>query len=248
VHRRRSAWSKLTGPESTLTSLLEADWGPAESAVPAEGHPLANAVCAGLAGAEGVAFAGGRIDALVLCEGLILRTAEPLLTQFGVAQVRRLVGESSLRLMHVVFAPRARVPILLGLVKLWNASYSPLLVDYSETWDVEAGVYRPAEAACERSGPSGIRALADAAAAPRARPPTKPPGRGLALDLRLFLEPGARRHLAFAYAAPEPGVDAATLVRAWRGEVARELPRTVAGWLEQLGSPARPIEAYRAAV
>jgi hypothetical protein len=203
-------------------------------------------MCVGLAGPERVTFAAGRIDALVLCEGLVLRTAEPLLTQFGVAQVRRLLGEGSLRLAHVVFAPLAHAPILLGLVRLWNAGPGPLLVDYSETWDVDGGEYRAAEAACERRGASGTRALADAAAAPRARPPKQAPSRGLALDVRLFLEPGARRHLAFAYVAPESDVDAALLVRAWRGEVARELPRTVARWLEQLGSPARPIDAYRA--
>ena len=105
-----------------------------------------------------------------------------------------------------------------------------MIVDYSETWDLARDGYREAEAAAIAETRDGLRVLADASATPRARPPSEPPVVGLALDLRLPIPPGARRPLSFIYAAPEPDEEPAGLVRAWRGEVAAELERTLAAW------------------
>jgi hypothetical protein len=168
-------------------------------------------------------FAGGRIDALVRCEGLVLSTREPDATLFGVAQVRRALRGPSLELAHVVFAPPSSRALLLGLVRLDNKSDAALALEYTEIWDVPAGEYRAAEAACERRFGGHLFALAEATDATRARAPEQMPSRGLALDLALVLPARARRHLAFAYVAlPEPE-DAGELVRAWRGEVAEAL-------------------------
>ena len=192
-------------------------------------------------------FAGGRIDALALCGPDVLRTAETDLTQFGVAQVRRLCQSPHARLAHVLFAPRAPRPLLLGLVWVENRTDDPLLLRYTETWDVR-GAYRSAVGACERRGDEGLRVLAEAGVAVRARAPERAGERGLALDLRIVLPPSARRALGFAYAAPEPDDNAVGMVRAWRGEVAAELERTVAAWSTELGAVKDPVAAYREAV
>lgn len=202
---------------------------------------------AGIASPEGVRFDGGRIDALLLCEGQVLRTSDPGRVRLGLAHVRRRVEGAHLRLLHVVFAPVEPRPVLFGLAKVASLAPRPLRVDYVELWDLSDGPYRPAEGACERLTPAGVRVLADLGTAVRARPPEEAPSRGLALDVRLVLPPGGLRTLSFAYAAPAPGEDAGVLVRAWRGEVQAELSRTTRVWSERLGHPADPVQAYRTA-
>jgi len=187
--------------------------------VPPGGHPVANDAARALADAGSLAFAGARIDALVRCEGLVLSTREPLLTLFGVAQVRRALRGKSLALAHVVFAPPSQRAILLALVRLENGGDEPLAVEYTETWDVPAGDYRVAPAACERRFGGHVFALAEASDVTRSNPPHAAPSRGLALDLTLAIPPRARRHLAFAYVALPDEEDAGELVRAWRGQV-----------------------------
>lgn len=182
-------------------------------------------------------FAGGRIDALLRCEGLALSTRSPDATQYGVAQVRRALAARSLRVLHVIFAPASARALLLGLVRLENAGPEPLAVEYSETWDVPAGEYRAMPAACERRFGGHVFALADASTASRAHPMEPAPARGLALELRIALPAGARRHLAFAYVALPDEEDPGELVRAWRGEVAAELDR--------IGASGLSVEAYR---
>ena len=206
--------------------------------MPPGGHPLANAVCRGLATAAAVTFAGGRIDALVRCEGVVLSTASPLATLFGVGQVRRALRTPALDLLHVVFAPAAPRPALLALVRMENRSDEPLALEYTETWDVPAGEYRVASAACERRFGGHVLALAEASSASRAVAPEAAPTRGLALDVTLAIPARARRHLAWAYVAVAEDDDAGELVRAWRGEVADELAR--------VGRAAESVEAYRA--
>ncbi len=61
----------------------------------------------------------------------------------------------------------------------------------------------------------------------------------------VWLHDGATRELSFAYVASEPGEDPAVLVRAWRGDVANELERTVASWLAGVGNGSSAIESYR---
>ncbi len=181
----------------------------------------------------------------MLCQGAVFRTADPDTTRFGVAQARRLLVALPLRIAHVVFAPAAPRPILLGLVRLENRGARPLRLEYSELWSVEGSDYRTAPGACSCETDSGTRALADASAAVRARPPDSAPRKGLALDLRFVLPADSRRHLCFAYAAPEPGEGPELLVRAWRGDAARELERSVASWLERVKNEPDPIAAYR---
>lgn len=189
-------------------------------------------------------FAGGRIDALVLCGAEVLRTSQPKGTVYGLAQVRRELESPSLRALHIVFAPDPRRPLLLGLVRLESKSAEALRVDYTETWDVAGGSWRGAEGACERRRDARVWALAEAGVAIRARPPDPPPRIGLALDLRLALPPRARRELFFAYVACAEEQSPAALASAWRGDVGSELRRTVRRWLERLGSE-RPLAAYR---
>ncbi len=175
----------------------------------------------------------------------MFRTADPDSTRFGVAQVRRLLVALPLRVAHVVFAPAAPRPLLLGLVRLENRGARPLSLHYSELWGVEGSDYRTAPGACSCETSGGTRALADAGSVVRGRPPASAPRAGLALDLRLVLPPDSRRHLCFAYAAPEPGEGPELLVRAWRGDVAGELERSVASWLERLSTELDAVAAYR---
>lgn len=205
--------------------------------MPAEGHPIANDACRALANASGVTFAGGRIDALVRCEGIVLSTREPLATLFGVAQVRRALRTPSLSLLHVVFAPASSRALLLGLVRFENRSDEPLALEYTETWDVPAGEYRVAEAACERRFGGHVLALAEASDVTRARAPEVAPSRGLALDVALAVPPRARRHLEFAYVALPDEEDAGEVVRAWRGGATAAL--------ERIGSSGLSVAAYR---
>jgi len=184
-----------------------------------------------------VTFAGGRIDALVRSEGAVLSTRTPEVTLFGVGQVRRLLRTPALELLHVVFAPTAPRPALLALVRIQNRTNEPLALEYTETWDVPAGEYRVAPAACERRFGGHVLALAEASAVSRAIAPDAAPTRGLALDVTLAVPAGARRHLAWAYAAVAEEEDAGELVRAWRGEVADELLRA--------GRAVGSVEAYR---
>jgi hypothetical protein len=227
--------------------LAEPDWGPVEDALPGSpGHALANGACAGYATAEGVYFLASRIDALVLCDDAVLRTAHPQRTSFGLAQVRRLLVGGRLRVLHVVFAPLAPRPVLFGIARLRNDGAAPLGVDYTETWDVTGSDYRAAVGACERRTADGVRALAEVSAVIRAAPLEPPPRAGLVLSVRLVLPPRSTRELCFAYAAPGPDEDAAALVRAWRGDVAPELARTAAGWAKALAGESSPVHAYRA--
>lgn len=204
---------------------------------PASGHPVANEACRAIANASGVTFAGGRIDALVRCDGLVLSTREPLATLFGVAQVRRALRTPSFALVHVVFAPASHRALLLGLVRLENLGGEPLALEYTEIWDVPAGEYRTAQAACERRFGGHVFALAEASDVTRARPPEVAPARGLALDVAVAIPARARRHLSFAYVAMPEEEDAGELVRAWRGGVAEEL--------ERIGRSGQSVAAYR---
>lgn len=143
----------------------------------------------------------------------------------AVGQARRSLRTRDVRATHVVFAPRVPRPLLLGLARLENSSEELIWVEYTETWDVPAGPYRRAPGACERRTPETIWALADASAALRAHPPDPPPRVGLALDVHLALPAGSRRELSFAYVRCTPPEEPSDLVRAWRGDVARELVR-----------------------
>ncbi len=140
-------------------------------------------------------------------------------------QARRSLVTRDVRATHVVFQPRSSRPLLLALAQLENTSEEPVWVEYTETWDVPSGTYRAAPGACERRTPDTIWALADASAGLRATPPDPPPRIGLALDVRLALPAGSRRELSFAYVRCTPPDEPAALVRAWRGDVARELTR-----------------------
>jgi hypothetical protein len=175
-------------------------------------------------------FAGGRIDAIILSGGAVHRTAQPT----GIAEegpaLRRTIEADALRVEHVLFAPSRPRPLRLSLVQLRNAGSDLLIADYTETWDLARSGYRVGEAAAIAETSDGPRVLADASAVPRARPPREPPALGLALDVRLALPPGARRPLCFAYVAPGPDDEPAALVRAWRGDVAAELERSLQAW------------------
>lgn len=171
-----------------------------------------------------MSFAGARIGTLVLCQGEVIKLGP---VRFGPRQARRSLVSEVLRGTHLVFAPLGERPLLLGLVRLENTGPEPICVEYTETWDVRDGVYRAAMGACERRGPDAIWALADASAVVAAVPPEPAPRVGLALDLRIPLASGARRELSFAYVRCEPPEEPASLVRAWRGDVAVELARSV---------------------
>lgn len=175
----------------------------------------------------------------------MLRTADPLHTRFGLAQVRRELAAGALRALHLVFAPDAERPLLLGLARLENRGDAPLALEYSETWEVEGDEYRAAAGACERRTADGTRALAEVSLAVRARAPEPPPRSGLALEVRLLLPPRSRRELHFAYAAPGPDDPPAALVRAWRGRVPGELERSAKVWSERVAGSADPVAAYR---
>jgi hypothetical protein len=206
---------------------------------PATGHPVANGACRALATRAGVTFAGGRIDALLRCEGVVLTTREPDATRFGVAQVRRVLHAPRLDVTHVVFAPLTSRGILLGLALLSNLADELVAVEYTEIWDLPSGEYRVAPTACERRFGGHLFALAEASDATRSRAPEAEPARGLALDVTLALPPRARRTLSFAYVAVPEEEDAGALVRAWRGRVPEEL--------ERAGRSAESVAAYRAA-
>lgn len=231
-----------------LQDLCDDAWGPTEESVPPEGHVLANGACAGFAERSGVFFQAARIDAQVLIGGDVLRTAEPARTCVGLAQVRRVLEWGPLEIVHVVFAPDAPRPLLLGLVRLRNTGTETLVVDYSELWGVSGGRYRATAGASERSGTEGTRALVDLSVAIRSRAPERL-GDGLALDLRMPVPARQTRQLAFGYAAAPPGEDAERLTRAWHGDVAHELERTSAAWLSRLrssGNESDALAAYRA--
>ncbi len=225
-------------------------WGPSvDPGAAGPGLPLRNGAVDGYATRDGVFLSAGRIDALARCELGMARTSLASSTHVGLAQVRRLASGGPLRLLHVVFAPSEARPLLLGLARLRNDSAEPLIVDYTEIWEVDGADFAAGTGACLRVTAEGPRALADAGIAVRARVPEPPPRRGLALDVRLALPPHALRELHFAYAAPGPDGRPELLVRAWRGEVATALARTARYWLERTGATgAAAVEAYRAAV
>jgi hypothetical protein len=173
------------------------------------------------------AFAGGRIDAVALCGGSVHRTSAATQVEDEGPALRRTVGEGAFRIEHVLFSPARPRPLRLSLVELRNKGPELLIVDYTEIWDVARSGYRVAEAAAIAETCRGLRVLADVGAVPRARTPREPPELGLALDLRLAVPPRASRPLCFAYVA---GEEPAALVRAWRGDVAAELERTLRAW------------------
>ncbi len=225
--------------------LEDAAWGPALSGVPPEGHPLAEGGDRGRVEAGQVTFRGGRIDAQLLCEGSALRTAEATEWRCGLAQARRLLDCGALAVAHVVFAPVVPGSLLLGLVRLHNSGAEPLVVEYTELWEVGVGAYRTVPGGCERDDGPARLALADLSAVIRARAPREPRGRGLALDVTLAIPGGETRQLTFGYVAPGPDSDPGLLARAFRGEVAAELERTTALWLRRLDAVADPVAAYR---
>lgn len=184
-------------------------------------------------------FGGGKIEALLRVEGEVLSTSRASSTQYGVAQARRALEIGALRALHVVFAPVEPRALLLGWVRLENRGSELLALEYTETWDLPAGDYATAPAACERRFGGHLFALADAGMVARAEPPLQPPARGLALDLRIALPAGARRHLAFAYVAVPEEEDSGALVRAFRGDVGASL--------ERIGRSGLDVAAYRAA-
>ncbi len=192
---------------------------------------------------DGLEYAEGRIDALVAAGGGVAGTRTPSATQVGVAQVRRDCVLDGLDVLHLVFTPAAMRPLLLAWVQLFNRTEHPLLVHYSELWDVTPTAVRVAEAACIGETPKGERVLADLGSAPRASAPDPPPEEGLALDARFVVPPHQLRELTFGYVATPPGDSAALLVRAWRGAVKSELERTYAAWVARLGP--EPLPAYR---
>jgi len=167
----------------------------------------------------------------------VIGTREADATLFGVAQARRALATSSVSLLHVVFAPASARAVLLGLTRIENRTGEPLALEYTELWDVPAGDYRVAPAACERRFGGHVFALAEASVVTRARAPEAAPSRGLALDVALAVPPRARRHLAFAYVAVPDEEEAGEVVRAWRGEAAAELAR--------IGAALGSVEAYR---
>jgi hypothetical protein len=179
----------------------------------------------------------------------VLRTANATRTRCGLAQLRRLIATGPLQVAHVVFEPAPARPLLLGLVRLRNAGGAPLVLDYTEVWEVGSGAYRVTAAAAELRTPEGVRVLADASNAIRARAPEAAPARGLALDLRIALPPGATRHLEFAYLAPGlEDLAPELLVSAFRGGVRAELARTASAWLERLAGAGDPLAEYAKAV
>jgi len=218
--------------------------------MPASGHPIANAACAARATAGAVWFEGARLDGLALSAGHVLSTSRPDQVRTGIAQLRRQVELEELRLLHVLFAPDIPRPLLLSLVTLANAGDRAVPVRYTELWEVAppATGERSDEASVEGatfcSTSQGERALADASLAVRARPPEPPAEQGLALEVELLVPPRESRQLAFVFAAPPPDEPAAPLVRAIRGDVAREFERTLTAWLARLDT-AQPLPAYR---
>ena len=160
----------------------------------------------------------------------VLRTARAERIAFGVAQVRRELSSGKLRVLHLVFAPFRPRPVLFGIVRLHNTGSTPLGLEYTEVWEISGARTRSDVGACVLETPDGERVLADVSAAVRAAPLQPPPKAGLCLVQRAVLPPRSIRELAFAYAAPPPEDSAAALVRAWRGDVAGELARTVAAW------------------
>ncbi len=227
-------------------TLADEAWGPC-SAHPAPGpHPIANAVCRGVAENARVEFAGGRIDALLICHGSLLRTAAPDSTACGIAQVRRYLERGTLRVLHLVFAPEAARPLLLGLVRLENRGEELLPVEYTEIWDVAGEAYASAPGGAERRDVDGLRVLADLGVGVRSRVPETVAPRGLALELTLVLPPRSRRDLCFGYARGDPDEERVPALRALRGEVRPLLADTVRGWMKRLPETPDPVAAYRA--
>ena len=225
-------------------------FGPVSEPLPTS-HPIVNAAGRAVATPGGVWFEGGRVDALIRCGSLLLRTARSERTQAGLAQVRRRISGDGFEVEHVFFAPLEPRPLMLSLVVLRNSCAEPLRVDYTELWEVAGTGTRAEPGACVCDTEAGSRALADASIAIRGEAPHPLPTAGLALNLRIGLAPGATRELSFVYAAPGPNEDPSRLVQGWRGDVRRSLQRTVEDWLARLPAPSSggdPVADYRSAV
>ena len=210
---------------------------------PSGGHPLVNGACLGRFEAGKLRFGEGRIDALLLVGGEVLRTASPASVGFGIAQVRRRLSSSLIDAVHVVFAPAPPRPLLLSIVRLNNRSDEPVRADYTELWEIRGEEYEVMIGACSLETDRGKRVLADVSMAVRASPPESP-GRGLALDLRIVIPAHEQRTLHFAYIAAEAGEDPGLLVRAWRGEAPAELARTVEHFSRSSEAGEEPVSAY----
>ena len=221
-------------------------WGPYTADRTLAPFPVANARCRAIVDAGGLHFAGGSIGALVVCRGRVLRTAEPDLTAYGIAQVHRGLGAGALRVLHTVFAPAAERTLLLSLVRLENRGEELLPVEYTELWDVRGEDYACSPGGVERRGVDGLRLLGDLSVGVQSRAPETAPEHGLALDLSVVIPPGSRRELCFGYACADPEEPPGPILRAWRGEVRAALATSVRDWLERLPGASDPIRAYRA--
>jgi hypothetical protein len=243
---------------SELDFLSSPAWGAVVRGLPSAGHPIANAACEAIATQAGVYFQAGSIDALIRCEGQVLRIATCDVLECGIAQLRRRLEADRLAVLHLIFAPARPRPLLLSLVRLLNRSDEPLELEYSELWDVGIVDGRSEHGAHVGMSSDGARALADLSVAIRFRPPDPLPESGLALEARIVLPPAALRSLSFAYVAPRAGESDAPLIQAWRGDVEAELVRSVQDWTARLPSmrqggsggdaPADPVLGYRFAV
>ena len=210
-------------------------------------HPIANASIRGAATPDGLFLAASRIDAFAAFAGELASTTHgaSVRTELGVAQARRTVAASRLSLLHLVFAPARDRPILLAIARLRNRTAEPLLVRYSELWDVRGVSVTAADGVCVGETHGLWLGLADVSAVIRAQPPDPLPPDGLALDVPIVLPPREERQIYFAYACAEDQIELASLVRAFRGDVPAELARTVSLWSR--GAHPDAIDAYRAA-
>ncbi len=192
-----------------------------------------------------VRFGGGRIDGLLLCDGVVLRTAEPTETEFTLAQVERRVESDLLELRHAVFAPARDRPFLLGEVRFFNHSHEPLRVDYTEIWDLPFAATRTAAGVAIAEQGESRFALGDASLALRTENPTPAFEHGLALCCRWALPPKEARSMQFAYVALDGEEDPGMLIGAWRGGVEEERARTIRYWEERLSEGEASLDGYR---
>ena len=139
---------------------------------PPEGHPIANAVVPRARATRRGGHVRGRAHrraacaARAACSRRASRSRRSSVSRRCGARCARRALDAAAR---GVRAARRRARSLLGLVRLENRSDEPLALEYTETWDVPAGEYRVASAACERRFGGHVFALAEASAVTRAR-------------------------------------------------------------------------------
>jgi hypothetical protein len=226
--------------------MSRSELGPLSERLPAGGHPIGNAAVVGWALRDGVYVDGARVDALAAAAGAILRTSAASAHYYGLGFVLRVCESPALRLEHLLFAPQRPRPILFAHVILQNRLDEVLVVQYSELWDLACRAAIAHAGACSAHTERGLRVLAEVDAAIRAHAP-EGLDRGLALDVRLALPPGAQRPLSFAYVLPDREDDHGSLVSAWRGRVQEELETTLAEFHARFADRSDPLGAYRAA-